>query len=96
MKKWFHLGEACVFVDAKAQVEFYRYRTARIEHVLCRLQPEEFRAEDELLEFLAEKAGARRDNHVVYQVTETDGNKFAIGYSDGTITIGVGVVEQSW
>lgn len=69
----------------------YRYRTAYATHILL-----EMPRNDELEKILAEASGQRADNHVLYQITFSDGKSFSMLFSDKKMLLGLGVTKMNW
>lgn len=79
-------------IGYRVDVEQYRYRTARVNHILFSTVRDCF-----LETKLAERAGMRKDNHTVYKVTSRDTNEsIYIWFIDNSMHIGLDVIEENW
>lgn len=79
------------------KVKQYPYRTAVVyddDTIFCiDRESEEGRKFEKLL---AEKAGARTDNHTAYEITTENGKKLYVGCSDFKIRIGLSMEVSNW
>ena len=79
-------------IGFRVDVEQYRYRTARVNHILFSTVRDCF-----LETKLAERAGMRKDNHTVYKITNRDTNEsIYIWFTDSSMHIGLDVIEGDW
>lgn len=80
----------------RGQVKCFPYRSARVGDTLLTVPRDSVK---ELEEQLAQKAGVSRDNHVVYEITQSDqfdqGPVYVL-FSDNYARFGKTVVERSW
>ena len=79
------------------KVTRYPYRTVRVSPFLIFDVSSEEEDRQEHLEFLRqlnEKAGVIDDNHVVYGIEMTGGEKLYLGHDDDHITIGLSIKKK--
>jgi hypothetical protein len=77
----------------RGTVKQFTYRTARLGDVFLRVPRDTV---DALERQLADKAGVRTDNHVVYEITQNDNPPTYILFSDFDAFFGHSVREERW
>lgn len=78
-------------------VRFYRYRTARVRTAFLNIGKWDDDHSDcsEFISELCEKLGEELDNHIVIE-TQIGENTVYFGYNDGVISVGFGIIEETW
>ena len=77
--------------------KFYRYRTARIKTAFMKIGKwdDDNSDRNKFIAKLCEELGESLDNHIVIE-TQIEDTTVYFGYNDGVISVGFGIIEETW
>lgn len=81
------------------EVKYYPYRTARVEGTRIKVNIRDSRDARAFIAKLAEMAGVREDNHVVYEIQSTldkESNPLYVWVTDNSMYIGTKLIQENW
>ena len=94
-----YIHNITVILDTRTikPTKLYRYRTARVKTAFMNIGKwdDDNVDNNRFIAKLCEKLGERIDNHIVVE-TQIGDDKVYFGYNDGVISVGFGIIEETW